>query len=152
MVMKLKSPNVLYWIDGPIITPEQQQDAFQYGPNVKIRNAQHDTKDGALEPHDAVAGPAIPERYTRDDSVHKRPLAKPYADWLKEQGPQTEDQSEEFGSDTESGADRLSNTKISPKGKKAMNKAPSAAAGDQAGATSTDFAPGAVWPSDETKQ
>ena len=99
--MKLKPPTVLYWIDGAHVTPEHQKDAFKYGPNVRFRNAQHDTKDGFLEPHDYVAGPAIPARYT-DATVklqggaevpnpNRREMAVPFAEWAAKSVPDNAD-------------------------------------------------------------
>ena len=99
--MKLKAPTVLYWIASSVPTPEQIQDSMQYGTNVRIRNADHDTKDGALEAHDYVAGPDIPKRYTDDTIVDKmgatvpnpfkRPMAIPFTQWLSENMPTVDD-------------------------------------------------------------
>lgn len=59
-------PRILFFIAGMVPTDEQKDDIARFGPNASFRNAD---QVGAiamspLEECDAVAGPAIPERYS----------------------------------------------------------------------------------------
>lgn len=76
-------PIVLYWIAGGIPTHDDRVAAAAFGPGVRFRNADHDTKDGSQEECDYVAGPDIPTRYTDEHSTLRKPAAVPYTEWMQ---------------------------------------------------------------------
>lgn len=57
-----KFPRILFFINGPLPTEEQQNEALEYGFNVAFRNADLISADGCREECDGVAG-EVPERY-----------------------------------------------------------------------------------------
>lgn len=60
-------PRVLYFINGMNPTDEERNDAARFGPNVGMRNATQvaSLAMSPLEECDAVAGPAVPDRYAK---------------------------------------------------------------------------------------
>lgn len=58
-------PRILFFIAGMVPTDEQKDDISRFGPNASFRNADQvgSIAMSPLEECDAVAGPAIPERY-----------------------------------------------------------------------------------------
>lgn len=64
---KNRVPRVLFFINGVHPTDEEREAAAEFAPNVGIRNAQQvaTLAMSPLEECDAVAGPAIPERYLK---------------------------------------------------------------------------------------
>lgn len=64
---KNRVPRVLFFINGVHPTDAEKEDAARFAPNVGIRNAQQvaSLAMSPLEECDAVAGPAIPERYLK---------------------------------------------------------------------------------------
>lgn len=83
-------PIILYWVKDGVMTSDDVKAAAVLGPGVRPRNANFDTKDGAMEECDYVAGPDIPPRYTDPDSIHRKPAAIPYVDWMARKQAMTE--------------------------------------------------------------
>jgi hypothetical protein len=65
-VVGKKSRRVLFWINGSKPTADELGEAERIDGQVMFRNAQHVPLEGAMEPFDVLAGPAIPERYQRE--------------------------------------------------------------------------------------
>lgn len=57
-------PRILFFISGPVPTPEQVEEADDLGPGVMFRNATLIVADGPIEDADAVAGD-VPENYAK---------------------------------------------------------------------------------------
>lgn len=78
---KAKYYKVLFFIHGPVPTPEQRAQAMLFGPTCMFRNAQFITSDLAPEDCDAVTG-AVPDQYSHF------PAAVPIAEWYAAQLPE----------------------------------------------------------------
>lgn len=73
---QLKSPKVLFFVDGMSPSPEDIAAAGALNAQVCFRNARHVPADGALEECDGVAG-CVPPRYadkfpTAEQAIEKR--------------------------------------------------------------------------------